>query len=317
MGQPKENKSMYQTPRIASFLLLSIALITSCKTAPVGSLEPAEAGCPDQTELGDNVRCFDGVKDLGTLEEHVNAYASTRPEHSVLAVFDIDDTLLTSSQFFGGDTWFRWQSKLPVELVDGSEVVISERDVQKCKFAKLNALYEFAMYEPTQPDAGKVVSKLLDEHTVIALTSRSPGARSGTQRELERAKISFSDDHLMADSISLTFEEHGRGVSYSGGIVMSSGLDKGLILEEILKKTSKSFDIIFVIDDGESNLSKINNHWKGKSTQIRLYHYTRIEKAVSPQELKRARESNDKLNAFLRHAYPDRWQEFSKNICND
>ncbi len=301
---------------IRGLLLSCLIFGAGCASAPVTQPATTESSCPRAEELGANVRCSDDVKDLGVMERDVAMHSAGNPDDRILVVFDIDDTLLTSTQFFGGDRWFRWQDGDPVNTDDGQTIIIDQDDVLQCIYSKLNALYELARFRPTQEDAHEIVARLQKNHSVTALTSRAPGARTGTERELERAGMNLATSHLMPLDHSLHYQMSGRGVSYANGIVMSTGLDKGIVLDAVLTKVGKSYDAIFFIDDGAENLANVNAFWKDRSAPVRLYHYTRIDKAVTNRELADAVATNRKLNDFLKSAYPDRRRDFGNDICN-
>ncbi|MEM7083054.1 MAG: DUF2608 domain-containing protein [Pseudomonadota bacterium] len=252
------------------------------------------------------------------MDRSIQRYSSQNPNHRLLIVFDIDDTLLTSAQFFGGDALYRWQSGDVMQTEGGDMVRISDDEKLQCIFAKLDVLFELARFRPTQDDAHEVVRRLQGQHSVFALTSRSPGARSGTERELGRAQIDLASSHLMAPGRALDFRLRGRGVTYANGIVMSTGLDKGVVLHDILARIDKqhAFDAIFMIDDGANNLANVNGFWKDKAIDVRLFHYTRVPKTVSPSELKEATQANQRLNAFINSAFPDRRASFDANQCD-
>ena len=301
-------------------ILLACSLLAACAASPQRLIiddVAVEPGCPGDGLLGAKVRCREQVTDLAVLEQDLRLVLKDHPDQRVLVIFDIDDTLLTSTQFLGSDRWYRWQSGEQMQMDKGEPVIITAADEVACKFAKIDVFYEFARFEATQPEAPALVKHLQSRHAVMALTSRSPGARGGTERELERAGYDFAASHLMPPERSLNFRKDARGVSYANGIVMSTGLDKGEVLAEILALTGhqQAFDLILFVDDGAANLADMNAAWKSRAVGLFLYHYTRIDKRVSAAELEGARRASRRLDDFLASAYPDRLADFRAQDC--
>ncbi len=293
----------------ALVLAAACLLLSGCAVVPEDRQAPI-----------DNVERFGEVTDLSDMAQDIESLASEDPRAKILVVLDIDDTLLESTQFFGGDAWYRWQRGRAVP--DGSDgtVVIDDDDTTRCIFAKLAVLFELARFEPTQEDASEIVRALASSHDVVALTSRSPAARSGTERELARAGLALDASHLLDSGIGFDydFDDGNREarVTYSNGVIMSSGLDKGRVLRDFLDRADRRYDAIFMIDDGERNLDNIEREWRDDPVRIALYHYTRVDKSVSESDIERALSADASLDAFVRNAFPDRYNEFAADQCN-
>ena len=252
------------------------------------------------------------------MEADVNDHANqTSP--GILVVFDIDDTLLESTGFFAGDTWYNWQRGRSIKHENGSSMTIADADRLSCLFGKLGAFYEFGRYKPTETDAAAIVSRLQSRYAVMALTSRAPGYRSGTERELKRANMDFSKSHLLTVPNALVYDLNDgsstRSVSYVNGIVMSTGLDKGIVLKDLLGRIKKSYDAIFFIDDGVHNVNDMDDAWKGEKTYVGIYHYTGVDKTISDSDIQQSRNANVALDTFLQIAFPDRYSDFSADMC--
>ena len=267
------------------------------------------------------------VESLKEFQSAVYEYVKANPESKVLVVFDIDDTLLESEMFFGGDTWFNWQNEKKIMHVNGKLIEIdTTADRLKCLFDKLGIFYEISRYHVTEGSVPLVVSQLQDNFDVMALTSRSPGYRSATERELNLAGVDFAKSHLMKKDTALAFDfTAGRTapVGYQNGIVMSTGLNKGKVLEELLevrleKYIGEKYTAIFFVDDGESNIDNMEAVWnnENKETRVYSYLYKGVHKVISDEKIEQARESREALNTFLKTAFPKRFQEFSSEECN-
>jgi acid phosphatase class B len=75
------------------------------------------------------------VKDLSTAIDQAKAL----PLRSTLVVFDIDDTLLTATEFFGSDKWYDWQRGRALSP-NGQPLAIAEEDKVSCLFDTLGEL---------------------------------------------------------------------------------------------------------------------------------------------------------------------------------
>jgi hypothetical protein len=146
-------------------LFLSIFMVGCAATAPIQPAVTAPAGLPEP------------VLTLKAFEQLVKG---EQPE-ATLVIFDIDDTLLESRRFYGGDTWYNWQRGRPVMHESGSEIRIAEEDKVACIFSQLTLLYELGHYEPVEPDAVEIFNRVASQHDVLLLTSRSPAYRPGSR----------------------------------------------------------------------------------------------------------------------------------------
>ncbi len=262
---------------------------------------------------------YEDVKELSEVKRAIEQHVQSDPGN-VLVVFDIDDTLLSSRRFFGGDTWYNWQLGREVSHEDGSKVVIKERNKISCIFAKLGTLYELGQYHATEPKAAEFIARLQERYDVIALTSRSPDYRAGTERELQRAGFDMARDHLLAEDTAFAYRfDDGRSkrpVTFQNGIVMSTGLNKGKVLTDLLKRTNREYSAIFFIDDSRTNIVNMHETWKDSETHVAIFHYTRADKTVNDEKLQNALVSQRTFDEFLKTAFPERHASFSAGECN-
>lgn len=259
------------------------------------------------------------INSLASFETSLVNYANQNPGN-LLVVFDIDDTLLEANSFVGSDRWYNWQRGREMERTEGGKVTISDGDKYACLFSKLGVLYEIGAYHVTEEDAAIVVSTLQRKFDVMALTSRSPDYRAGTERELQRASISFSGSHLLPESSALAYNFNDGGstrpVSYQNGVVMSTGLNKGVVLEDLLNRLNKHYASIFFIDDSLKNVQNMQNRWEDKGTMVKIFHYLGVDKRISTKDISQSRESKSQFNAFLASAFPNRYAAFSEGVCD-
>lgn len=260
---------------------------------------------------------MDHVNELSTIRQSAEAYAA-KEKGEILIVFDIDDTLLASDSFVGGDTWYNWQRGKVLKSTEEAEITIDDADKVTCLFSKLGMLYELGMYHATEPDAAGIV-KYLAKFDLMALTSRSPDYRGGTERELKRAGFNFKNAHLLTTSNALAYAffdgKSTRAVSYQNGIVMSTGLNKGEVLIDLLKRIDRQYSAIFFVDDSRKNVVDMEKAWQDRSTDVRIFHYTGVDKRISPEDIHQAKVSRDALNIFISSAFPNRAERFATGSC--
>ena len=62
------------------------------------------------------------------------------------------------------------------------------------------------------------------------------------------------------------------------GVMMSSGLNKGEMLQYLLDKTQREFAAIVFVDDSQKNIDDMYKAYQNvKNLDMRIVHYTRIE----------------------------------------
>ncbi len=261
------------------------------------------------------------ISSLKEFSSDVESYSAQNPNSSVLIVFDIDDTLLESAEFFGGDTWYNWSRGR--EMVDGqgNPIVIDDSDKISCIFSKLGTFFDLARHHPTESGVAQMVAEFQKNYSVMALTSRSPDYRGGTERELQRASIEFAASHLLEPHQALAYtlpDSRGnqRKVTYQAGIVMSSGLNKGQVLDDLLShKLERTYDTVFFVDDGANNIENMTNHYRDRDMIVTSYLYEGVDKSVTKEKIEQARKSRALFNQFLEAAFTSRYNEFAKGEC--
>ena len=271
------------------------------------------------TQLLAKTVLFNDVKHLNAVQQVINSHIEADPG-KMLVVFDIDDTLLESCNFVGGDTWYNWQRGRSIESVQGGFVTIRPEDKFTCPFSKLGVLYEIGTYEATEPEAASIVTALQQKFDVMALTSRSPDYRAGTNRELKKAKFNFVNSHLLAKSTALAYSFHDgastRPITYQDGIVMITGLNKGVVLADLLRRLDRQYATIFFVDDSRKNIDDMDAAWRKGETLVNIFHYTGVDKRISPEDISQSRKAQATFNVFLETTFPDRYTAFIAHECN-
>jgi len=233
---------------------------------------------------------------------------------NVLIVMDIDNTILTSTTDLGSDLWYQWQSdKLAVKPTASQKVTCLFED-------SIGLLYELAPMTLTENNLNQTISSWqISGHTVIALTSRAPKYRAATERELTRNQVKLTASALVpAGRDTFLFREmKGREISYMQGVMMTSGMNKGDMLQTLLDKTQRQFAAIVFVDDSQKNIDDMYAAYQNiPNVDMRIVHYTHIEderekqfgQVLTQDQANKMAEQWEQLNSMLGHIFPARNQ---------
>lgn len=200
---------------------------------------------------------------------------------NLLLVFDIDNTILTSTTDLGGDFWYQWQrGKLKTKPT-------KEQTVPHL-FDVIPLLYELGTMRLTEPQLPKMIKAWQnDSIKFICLTARSSKARAATERELHKNGI-FPENYALTAKFQgypatfrhkyMTNDSTNREMTYSKGIAMVEGMNKGELLLHILDLTNSDFDAIIFVDDSKKNYCHVKDVFRNNDTiQMTAVHYTKIE----------------------------------------
>lgn len=286
-------------------LLFSAILISSC--AATSQDEALVSNAPVSKKVI--------VKEVNAMDDVVAITSSLSHqygEEKVLIVLDIDNTILTSTTDLGSDVWYQWQTgKFDVKPTSSQQV--------SCLFEdSIGLLYELAPMKLTEKNLDHTISNWQQSgHTVVALTSRAPSARAATERELGRNKVNLASSALVpvGQDTLLLREKKGREISYMQGVMMTSGLNKGEMLQHLLEKTGREFSAIVFVDDSKKNIDNMYMKYQNvKNVDMRIFHYTHIEEerekkfgqVLTQQQADNMAEQWQQLNATLGAIFPAR-----------
>ncbi|ABG40917.1 hypothetical protein Patl_2401 [Paraglaciecola sp. T6c] len=250
------------------------------------------------------------------LQDAVNK-ANALDAQSTLLVFDIDDTLLTATEFFGSDKWYDWQRG---RAISPSGKVIATQDSEKvnCLFDTLGMVFEIAVNKPTQADMATLVNGVSND--VVILTARSGAYRAGTMRELARNQLDFSDKSLTSPDVGLHYDYTLGGrtanVSYVDGVFMVQGMNKGVMLLDLLARTGHEYSSVVFVDDKQHNIDNMANALKSAGVNFYGYHYTRIAKTVTDEEVAQANAAREALSDLLSAHFADRAKHINQRQCD-
>ena len=256
-------------------VMLSACAAAPAPTPPSGSPAPAAAAAepppPAQNLLG-------STDELQLVAELALDLAKKYGGERVLVALDIDNTLLAMEQDLGSDQWFYWQQDLEQQNPCSPQLVNGRLEVQ-------GALYYASAMRPTQPNAAQQVRRMQDAGLkVIALTARAPEYRLATFRELRRNGFSlwrnaWPPQAGYADPFTPSGVE--RPVRYEDGVLFASGQDKGLVLQDLLKRAGVEQPVlVLMVDDKQANLQQVMKAFSWSGTRVHAWHYTREQPVV-------------------------------------
>lgn len=229
------------------------------------------------------------------------ALKARKPEHRVLFVFDIDNTLLRMPQRLGDDSWFNYQAD-KLERGDHSTF----RDFSALLDAQA-ILFSISRMVPTQQDPAALIERLQNAGIdIFILTSRGPNMFDMTRRELARSGIEFPapyvcvfylcsssgqyDDAEIRAALTAIGEPVKQGeyrqILIRDGLMMVSGQNKGTMLDLLLGGIGgRHYDEVIFVDDGAHNVEAVAAH--DFPIPVTTYHYTRWNSQLTAEEATR------------------------------
>ncbi len=211
--------------------------------------------------------------DFMKVDEAINGLIEQYGTSEVLLVLDIDNTLLTSSVDLGGDVWYQWQrGELDIKPTEDQKVDCLFEDA-------IGLLYELNPMKLTDHRIAKLIKNWQEQGlTLFALTSRHPKYRAATERELVRNGLDLTKTALKPFGLELPVMrvKLDREMSYMKGIMMTTGMNKGVMLKYLLSETGRSFKAIVFVDDSEKNISNLNTTFSDCDVDMNIFHYKKI-----------------------------------------
>lgn len=228
--------------------------------------------------------------------------AGSAHPHHLLVALDDDDTLTMipcapysvgtpagTCQYLGGPAWFSWQESLaannPARIWTTFDQLLN---IQNALFAT-NAM---PLDDPTIPDALKTAGQV-GAHVIVA-SARGYDMSNATEAQ-------FSQDGIMStiESLAIHAKPHSKHISFPGtympipwsdkpvraiayehGVLYLAGQNKGMMLQQFLKKTHEKHRIreIIFVDDTMQNVIDVANAYKNvRHINVICVHYTRLE----------------------------------------
>lgn len=272
---------MFRFPGKFLLLALHVLMLSACASTPTEPDAPPRA----QNLLAE-------TDDLGMVADMALQMGGLYGNDEVLVVLDIDNTLLAMEQDLGSDQWYYWQKTLAKDDPCSGKLVNG-------RFAVQGAVFFASAMRPTQPDAAEQVKRMQGAGLkVIAVTSRGTDYRLQTFRELRRNGFSFWSSALSPQQgFPEDFVPQGgeRPARYEEGVFLTSGQDKGDMINALLAKTGTAPPgVIIMADDKQSNLDAVMRAFAGSATAVHAWRYSREDNSVAAFD---AQEAADTWNA--------------------
>jgi acid phosphatase class B len=242
--------------------------------------------------------------------------AKALPLRTTLVVFDIDDTLLTATEFFGSDKWYDWQRGRALSP-NGQPLHIAEADKVSCLFDTLGITYEIATNRPTQKNMASLVHQVNND--LLMLTARSGNYRAATMRELSYNGLEFSDKALTPKDVGYyyNFTHDGRSadMSYVDGVFMVQGMDKGVMLLDLLSRVGRTYEAVIFVDDKTHNINNMAKALQQANIDFYGFQYVKINKTVSLEEVTQAQAAASDLTDLLMQHFVERADLIKNGKC--
>lgn len=257
------------------------------------------------------------ITDFSIVVENVTQKVKQYGSSNVLVVLDIDNTILTSDIDLGGDIWYQWQTE---------KLALKPKPKQKIN----DCFYEDAIGLLYQLGTMRLTDTLIPNYistwqaaqiTTFALTSRNPNSRQATERELIKNNVDFTKNPLKIDK-SLIYLQHYndyQSLSYINGIMMTTGLNKGEMLELILDKSPQKFEAIIFVDDSKKNVVNLVEKYKTtENIDLTIFHYQKVEEdrkienkgaVISKKQALKMSADWKKVNRLLNRIFKGRYKD--------
>lgn len=199
----------------------------------------------------------------------------------VLAVFDIDNTLLTPPQLLGSNQWFadQWAS-LQKYCPDLGAAPCPTRLSQLLGF--YDTVEEASHQLTTEPSVAPGISALQSSGIkTIALTDRGGSIADATRRQLLENGIDFSKNGFGGSLPNFPPQNDLRGPTYYDGVMMTAGQNKGQWLLTLLKLTGFKPDLVLYADDNPRYVAVIVQACQSAGIAVHAFRYGRMDEAVA------------------------------------
>jgi hypothetical protein len=232
---------------------------------------PAERAAPSKIEL---------ITRMAPAIDRALEFADRHGPDRVLVVFDVDSTLLFDPQ--GGPDLDELESTDPRRFRDVERTVMNLKSLT-----------------PTEPQLLAELARL-DAAGIarFAMTARGADMRDMTHRELEFNGITFARapecgpplctrrGRIAADQVlsaarsvlgspelaRLEFDR-GRRISVSEGVLMATGLDKGVLTRVLLASLGGDYRAVVFVDDAQKNVTHMSRASQAMSEDVAIFHY--------------------------------------------
>ncbi len=261
---------------------------------------------------------------LVTAESKVQEWAKLFGKEQVLLVLDIDNTLLTSNQDLGGDTWWNLQDELLKKKHEGKLTPVESRYLAGNSLEELleiaGMLFHLGHMHSPEETSPALVKRIQEQGiATLALTSRGPEFSNITFREMSRNLYDFKssaigpmggypstflpyeiekpqESGIKAEELTAWGLKKARPVKYENGIYFTSGQHKGAMLRALLAKVGRNFKGIVFADDGKKNTDRmVQGFEKVEGVELLAIRYSKVDPIVE----RIRNESKDRMRSQL------------------
>ncbi|MES2614830.1 MAG: DUF2608 domain-containing protein [Bdellovibrionota bacterium] len=246
----------------------------------------ASESCKNYTE---NIVSCD-TSDMNDIIRRTHHEEKLTSSSHILMAFDIDNTLLTTQPGFdlGTTQWWDWQN----DLINNDK---SSPFLVATNFNELIQINNFIipLMQTKKIDENiDVQIKREQSHgvKVIALTSRDTGLFPATEKQLVNNNINLKSEwsrelETQGPFVPPNFD-FTRPLLYTNGIFMTTGQNKGIVLQYILNQfllvTKAQPQVIIFIDDSQKNIDNVNAAFKNiNNIRLFTYRYSKEEERVN------------------------------------
>jgi len=234
--------------------------------------------CATLTHASSEMRVYQHFDEIMQTAEKLQQKAKN---NHILMVYDIDNTLLTGAHPLATSEWFDWQAGL-IKENNGSKYrvannILSLVDIQV-------DIFNWAGLQPVEPNNIKSVMHLKNlGYPSIVLTARSDDMFPATLREFARNGLWFADDDQLIKNqrFYINNNQAAAPIVLQGSIIMASGQNKGLALQQLLSSAKYESKYIIFVDDVEKNVKDMAKIFeKDPHYHVIAVHYTYSEPNV-------------------------------------
>ena len=205
------------------------------------------------------------IKDIDNLTDFVSK--------DTLVIFDLDNTLIETSQSLGSDQWFDYSLQ---------EIKKNNSNFKKA-FEKMLLDY-FAILHVTrmnlvEKNIPSIINKLQKNNYVMGLTGRSLELSFCTKMQLQKHDIDFSKKSVSHKNLYFVINEE-KDALFKHGILFCGGCDKGICLFSVFSKINYKPKKIVFIDDKEQNLLAVKKYCEKEKIPFLGLRYNKLDKKV-------------------------------------
>ena len=231
----------------------------------------------------------------------VRALVKSESAKNVLIVYDIDNTTLATEKDLGSEHWYLWQRQLIESGIKTAPAVAS--NIEDLLTAQ-SWIYHIAGMKPVAPEIPKQIQYQRSQGaSTIILTSRSPGLRDATLREVQRNQIylssarEFGVHDLSEPFIPYQLDQPERfgltdrdveqfklkpaqATVFDRGVYLTQGQHKGVMLKSLLSRMKRSFTAIVFVDDRASHIEGMRAAFADRPEKMVTIQYSKQAQAI-------------------------------------